>query len=435
MRRALQSWSPRTKPLSYDSLTEDTGCQSLAVGNAYFGSNPFVRICVLEHEGGNTVFNQQDQVSYTLGPTVIGTVNPLPWATPWAAWVGNSGVRYGKFSHIDLPSNTLGESLGIYPASKPDKISLGFMSTAFPALAIQKDPGTIELSWYNDDADGGSISISDPALTISLIGGANPQFSFTVYGKYFNSSTGINNVSETVTVFADAERTQQLATSLIQLGSHSAQLTIPINGIDVPVLITGFPFATFPVNFTINRGYQPIASIGTKRFSGFTFVLQNNNAFFQGKDVSDSGLVIYFIREQDPRKLLAAFEQDPDGEFANIFVINVDIPTDIVNLLHSEPIGKQQVIYGRDDEGRDVTIYSQVYDLVLTGDKASLRTSLVFGVYRQPVVPLALALDRAKLSLFLPRATYSSVVQSPSPNPIELSKATLDLSIYSGEYT
>lgn len=161
MNKSLQSWTPRARPLSYDSLQQDIGCQD-ARGNTIFASKPFTRICIMEHTAAqSSVFNRSDQISYTIGPAQTG--DAMPWPTTWAAWVASAGIRIGKIPSITLPSNGLGSPSSLYPTLRPSKVSIGFTSNAQMALAVQKTSESIEIKWF---ADGTGSNIG----TVSFLG-------------------------------------------------------------------------------------------------------------------------------------------------------------------------------------------------------------------------------------------------------------------------
>lgn len=155
MNRALASWSPRVRPLLYDALQQDVGCQDVRYGTKVYASLPFVRICILEHtQDPISVFNRPDAISYTIGP--LNTGDPLPWSTIWAAWTGSEGVRVAKLPSIELPSNDTGNPSTFYPDTLPTNLSIGFTTLGQIALAIQKTPTSIEIKWLKS-TDGTNL--------------------------------------------------------------------------------------------------------------------------------------------------------------------------------------------------------------------------------------------------------------------------------------
>lgn len=151
MNRALQSWSPRTRPLNYDSLQQDINCQDTS-GTQVYSVLPFTRICVSTHDlDPATVFNRSGLLSYTIGPHETG--EPPPWVTPWAAWASGVGVRVKKNPGvIVLPAATTGHPSSLYPSGKPTKVSLSFTSEGQIAIAIQKTTQAIEIKWFENDS-------------------------------------------------------------------------------------------------------------------------------------------------------------------------------------------------------------------------------------------------------------------------------------------
>jgi hypothetical protein len=148
MNKAFQTWSPRTRPINYDSLQQDTGCQD-TIGTDVFSVKAFNRICITEHiEGGAAIYDQPDTIGYTTGPAATGQLPP--WPTRWAAWVGTTGVRVAKLPFIPLPNNVLGNPSTLYGDVKPTKVSIAFTAQGYYGLAIQKTATTIEVKWFDD---------------------------------------------------------------------------------------------------------------------------------------------------------------------------------------------------------------------------------------------------------------------------------------------
>lgn len=164
MNLALQSHSPRTRPLNYDALAADTGCQDTTTGNKAYNSLPFSRICIIDHDSSSVIFSGSDRVSYATGPRVTGAARP--WATRWAAWVAAAGIRVAKLPFITLPSNGIGSESSLYPATKPTRLSLGFTSAGQMAIAIQKNAFSIEIKWFSPTGEIETANIlgTSPAL-------------------------------------------------------------------------------------------------------------------------------------------------------------------------------------------------------------------------------------------------------------------------------
>ncbi len=157
MSRAFQTWTPRTRPLIYDSLQQDVGCQE-TIGTAAYSVKPFIQVCVQEHNSDSGIFSQSDLVSYATGPQITG--NHLPWATRWAAWVSSFGVRTAKLPFITLPANAVGNPSPFYGNEKPSKVSIGFTAIGQLSIAIQKTESTIETKWSTDDTGLNTATVS-----------------------------------------------------------------------------------------------------------------------------------------------------------------------------------------------------------------------------------------------------------------------------------
>lgn len=214
MNRALSSWSPRVRPLLYDSLQQDVGCQDVRYGTKVFASLPFERICIIEHtQDPLSVFNRPDTVSYTIGP--LNTGDPLPWSTIWAAWVSSEGVRIAKLPSIALPSNDTGNPSTFYPDTKPENLSIGFTTLAQVAIAIQKTPSSIEIKWLKS-RDGTNLqTVAFPGVSPVLQSNAllqygidnsindlvlyylRPEVSGTIYARFERENFGTEHAVNT----------------------------------------------------------------------------------------------------------------------------------------------------------------------------------------------------------------------------------------------
>lgn len=319
--KALQSWSPRARPLDYDSLQQDIGCQD-AYGTAVFSVLPFSRICIAEHLTGS-IFDRLDTVSYARGPLNTGDV--LPWITSWAAWVSSSGVRVAKLPFITLPANGTGTASAFYGTSKPPKVSINFASNGQIALAIQKTTQSIEIKWFKD-------------------------------------SSGIN--------------------------------------------------------------------IGAATFLGTSGVLFQTGLIPHDEDGIQNDLAVYYVRREVPRTIFVRVKRD---DFATEYVLNQNLQADISQLLAVEAQGAKIVLYGRDDIGRDITLYTADYRFVIDGDNSTLRVSFYRGRYNHSAVTKTTATHKTTLHISVASGSYDDPIQEPA-SPLSLEPATLNLSVYSGEY-
>jgi hypothetical protein len=316
MNRAFQSWTPRTRPLDYDSLRQDSGCQATH-GNAAFSVQPFVRICIFPHNADPFgVFEQPDTVSYTVGPETIG--GALPWVTSWAAWVASAGIRIAKLPAVTPPANSTGSASSLYPTTKPSKVSIGFTNDGQIAIAIQKTATAIEIKYGSE--------------TFSFVG---------VSGVLFQTS-----------------------------------------------------------------------------------IMQSLD------DEDESDLVVYYTRKETPSTI---FVRSAREDFATEHVLNENLQANITRIISVEKVGDQVVLYGRDEFGRDVTLYSSLYILTIDGDSLGLSSEIVSGSYRESAVEETTPTQAALLEVSISSGSYHNPIKEPAA-PLSGDEATLTVSIDSGEY-
>lgn len=161
----LQSYSPLSRPLEFDSLASRQGCE-VVFGSDYLGWQSFEELCVFPHDTISPVWNQPDTVSYFYGPVSTGDLTH-PFFTLWSAWVGSTGVRIGAVGAVVPPQDDLGVLSGLYPTTTPSKLSAAFNDEGLLAIAIQVTPGTIELKRYTA-TDGTTHTLTWPGASCLL---------------------------------------------------------------------------------------------------------------------------------------------------------------------------------------------------------------------------------------------------------------------------
>lgn len=163
MSKALQSWTPRVRPLVYDSLQQDIGCQPTH-GERFLSARPPIRVCIIDpHLRTNEVFAQSPLVSHATGPAALG--GSLPWGTAWTAWVSSVGVRIAPVADVILPASDVGTISPVYAATKPSRLSLGFTTEGQIAIAIQKTASSVEVKWIEGgETQTASFAGSYPVL-------------------------------------------------------------------------------------------------------------------------------------------------------------------------------------------------------------------------------------------------------------------------------
>lgn len=142
MSPSYSTHTPRQRPLNYDSLEQDIGCQAMD-GVQVYEHLPFIQSCAVEHdETDDSPFNQDPLVAYAWGPENTG--DTFPFFRRWAAWLGlNTGIiRIGKFAKItrDERSDTLGVATSLFnreETKNATKLAMGFNRNGRLALAIE----------------------------------------------------------------------------------------------------------------------------------------------------------------------------------------------------------------------------------------------------------------------------------------------------------
>lgn len=151
MSPAFAVYSPRIRPMEYDSLRLDQGCQTAEVRPPVGGLMPFATICV--NTSTSPIFDRPAKVSYSVGPEEIG--KPAPHYRPWAAWVSEVGIRLDQTAQVTLPDNTGGSTAPYFATLKPASLSLAFDGAGKVALAVPLDNFQTSLQW-----EGGEITFN-----------------------------------------------------------------------------------------------------------------------------------------------------------------------------------------------------------------------------------------------------------------------------------
>lgn len=144
----LRAYTPRVRPLNYDSLRSEIGCLAIN-GSKVHELLPFSEECVTTIQPDAT-FNRSDLVSTFLGPG-NHLVPEEPYTTSWSVWQAATTIRIGKFSEISLPSNSLGEESRLFAGTVTTKLSGAFNRQGRLVIAIQKSTGIIQIRRYTDE--------------------------------------------------------------------------------------------------------------------------------------------------------------------------------------------------------------------------------------------------------------------------------------------
>lgn len=152
MNPALHSYTPRVKPLGYDALALNIGCQDLTTGSEVRGFARLAVICVAEHDSASSKLSKQATTGYCLGPAATGTT--FPFNTAWAAWCATTGVRVLKGKNpgeITAPANTTGVLSTLFGTGSFTAVSVAFTALGQMALAVQSGTDEITLRRFTDN--------------------------------------------------------------------------------------------------------------------------------------------------------------------------------------------------------------------------------------------------------------------------------------------
>lgn len=144
----LRAYTPRVRPLNYDSLRSEIGCLPIS-GSKVNELLPFSEECVTTIQPDAT-FDRSDLVSTFLGPD-DHLAPEEPYATSWSVWQATTTIRVGQFSTITLPSNSLGEESRLFAGTVTTKLSGAFNRQGRLVIAIQKSTGIIQIRRYTDE--------------------------------------------------------------------------------------------------------------------------------------------------------------------------------------------------------------------------------------------------------------------------------------------
>lgn len=166
--QSFQSYTPRIKPLNYDALKLNLGCEAIS-GEEFRGFAALARICVAEHDDASSKFSKMATIGQTFGPANTGETDHFH--TIWTAWVGDSSVRVKKgLASVTPPANNLGEQSGLFPASIPTSVTISFSNIGQMAIAAQTGADQITLRRYTDSLG---------AIAETVITGRSPLLWFT----------------------------------------------------------------------------------------------------------------------------------------------------------------------------------------------------------------------------------------------------------------
>lgn len=151
----FRAYSPRVKPLNYDALEADIGCQTID-GLQVYEFQPLETLCVAEHDDSvSSILSKEAKISYFAGPQPAP--NPPPFLALWAAWSSTVGIRAGRYSSITLPSPGLGEASHLWEMTTTSHLSGAFNRDGYMAIAIQSAENTITIRYFVD-AEGNFLS-------------------------------------------------------------------------------------------------------------------------------------------------------------------------------------------------------------------------------------------------------------------------------------
>lgn len=125
---------------------------------------------------------------------------------------------------------------------------------------------------------------------------------------------------------------------------------------------------------------------GDTSFLGESPVLFGSASLVRTQKATDGDLVLYYLRDAQPRAIFARFERD---NFATEYVVNQNIQAEISRLIGADFADGRQYLYARDSSGRDLTLRSDAYIPYIGKDKARLSTFIASLSYRTAAVSVA----------------------------------------------
>lgn len=136
MNTALQSYTPLARPLNYDSLVLQEGCQ-VESGIKHYAAEGFDILCIQNHDPNPGLFSQSGLISFQVGPTALNSVEPSHNLI-WTAWQGSAGIRFGIVGPVILPQDDKGALDTLIPAAQTTKLTHAFNKLGRMALAIEE---------------------------------------------------------------------------------------------------------------------------------------------------------------------------------------------------------------------------------------------------------------------------------------------------------
>lgn len=173
-----------------------------------------------------------------------------------------------------------------------------------------------------------------------------------------------------------------------------------------------------------------VESIGDVSFLGEHPALFSNGLVVNG-DSDDSDLVLYYTKAAEPRRIYARFERE---HFTIERLVNANIQAPLDRLMSSEAVGRKQLLYARDEYGRDITFYSPEYSIDIDEDEVTLDLSFTGGSYIDRAINADAGDDIATLSVAFISGSYYDPIEEP-PAALSDDKATLSIAFTAGEYS
>lgn len=151
MKSAFESYTPRPRPLRYDALAEQTGCQTIP-GEQVGLFEPLSQFCIAE-----VIPDPERRAAYAFGPATLG--DPPVHDTLWALWAASSGLRFGKTAYVEPPADNLGEISFLFPTGTYEQAALAFDADG-SMIAATEAGGTVRVRWVQPDATSAEVSFA-----------------------------------------------------------------------------------------------------------------------------------------------------------------------------------------------------------------------------------------------------------------------------------
>jgi hypothetical protein len=179
----------------------------------------------------------------------------------------------------------------------------------------------------------------------------------------------------------------------------------------------------------VRRYVNEDGDMATTAFSGMSPLLFNTQRIHSGGEQPyPDGIVCLYLKRSEPLVLFARFAHQGYGT-EHILVQNLQTPMD--RLIHAEVSARRLLIYGKDKEGRDVTLYSKDYLHELGSRKATVGVAFTGGEIVKSVRKHTLNIEKTKMTVSFTSGKIGTGIAEV--DALDAEKASCGLSFTGGE--